>query len=196
MSYSGREINESFVLPEFRNDRYRQKYEELKIKLEDPNQVEYACVHEAGHVIFTRKAGFHQIEFHGPTMIYDDRIENEDDRYDYCIAAVADLRAANPEYYSEAVLCKLARIAIAGEVFNEIRQRYFTTIPADKRSDWRKFERECYKAHKSNTDIRYQPLRYWRGARTAVEAYLNNNPDEGMIQSTIAEVRLNCFDLR
>jgi hypothetical protein len=51
---------------------FLQKFDRLTRALADPRQVEIACTHDAGHLIYFRRAGIltENLKFYGPTVLY------------------------------------------------------------------------------------------------------------------------------
>lgn len=192
------EIDESGVSLEKRNHpEYERLLSKLKKELTASNSIEIFCVHEAGHLIFFRQAGFTEFIFLGPTMTYDSLkpCKDESERYDYFLAAVRTPEASQIHEYNENVLINLAGGAAAGEVFNEERQQC-PPVPIDKSSDFDGFDEHCRKALRYDNEIGYDAKSRWGRARDLVKAYLEDRTNETQIQSAIMEVRYGCFRLR
>jgi hypothetical protein len=195
--YIGKAINEEGVLREKRDHpEYRRLYSKLQIELTAVNAIDIFCTHEAGHLIFFRKAGFTRFEFLGPTMTYNSLMpyEDESQRYNYYIAAVRAPEILNIPRYDDSVLDALARGASAGEVFNEIRQQG-RPVPIDKSSDFDGFDDHCRRALRANGLIGYDAKGRWNRARSEVKAYLENSINEAEIHAAIVEVKHGCFGL-
>jgi hypothetical protein len=197
-AYTGRKIDESGVSLERRkHPEYKRLYSKLKKELTASHSIEIFCVHEAGHLIFFRQAGFTEFDFLGPTMTYDDLkpYDDESKRYNYFLAAVRTPEASRIDEYNENVLIRLAGGAAAGEVFNEVRQQC-PPVPIDKSSDFDGFDEHCRKALRYDNEIGYDAKGRWGRARDEVKAYLEDRTNETKIQSAITEVRYGCFKLR
>jgi len=198
MAYAGRAIDESGVPPEKRSHpEYLRRYLELQTLLTALNSIDKYCAHEAGHLIFFERAGLTQFEFYGPTMTFNDlhSFDDESKRYGYFLAAVRTPEAGDIQGYDDEMLNTLARAAVAGEVFNEVRQQS-PIRPIDESTDFVGFDAHCRKALREDFEIGYDAKGRWRKAQDAVRAYLQDNANEPEIQSAIAKVRFGCFGIR
>jgi hypothetical protein len=197
-SYRGRDIDENGVpLIKREHPEYKRLYKKLQSELAAPNSIDIFCAHEAGHLIFFRRAGFTQFKFYGPTMTYDaiNTFADESERYNYFIAAVRTPEANQLQGYNDDLLNSLARGAAAGEVFNEIRQRH-PPVPIDKSSDFDGFDLYCRNALRKNLSIGYDAEGRWKRARKEVEVYLGNRINENEIKTALMEVKYGCFGIR
>ena len=148
-------------------------------------------------MIFFKRAGLTRFEFYGPTMIYNDSqsVDDESKRYGYFLAAVRTPETRDIQGYDDELLSALARGAVAGEVFNEVRQqRPIRSI--DESSDFVGFNAHCLRALREDLDSGYDAKGRWRKAQDEVRAHLQDNANESEIQSAIAKVRFECFGLR
>jgi hypothetical protein len=198
MAYAGRPINEDQVLPaKCEHDEYKRLYAKLQAELEAENALETFCTHEAGHLIFFRRAGFTKFDFEGPTMTY--RLwltgESEADRYNYYLAAVHVPEVGRlRRYNNDDTLKEIARGAVAGEMFNEVRQNR-PSVPVDKSSDYDGFNELCLRALRTDNSFGYDAPGRWKRARDEVKDYLGSSAHEQEIQDAIVEVRFKCFSL-
>jgi hypothetical protein len=101
------EINESSVpLEKRRHPKYQELFSKLQKELTAKGAIEIFSTHEAGHLIFFKRAGFTQFEFHGPTMTYDG------ERCGYHIAAVETPESSRIRNYNGDILDRLARLGV------------------------------------------------------------------------------------
>lgn len=195
--YVGRAIDESGVdVKKREHPEYKRLYSKLQNELTASGAIDIFCVHEAGHLIFFRKAGYTTFIFRGPTMTYNPwkPCKDESERYNYYIAAVETPEIDRLVHYDDRTLLGLARGAAAAELFNEIRQQC-APIPIDKSSDFDGFDNHCRKALRYDPDIGYDASGRWRRARAEVTPYLHNPANEHEIQRATAEVKQQCFNL-
>ena len=197
-AYAGRAIDEDGVLPKKReHPEYKRLYAKLEKELTASNAIENFCAHEAGHLIFFKQAGFVKFDFYGPTMTYDafKPCKDESERYDYFIAAIHSPEMQNIRHYDGDTLDRLAKGAVAGELFAEVR-RGVIPPPVEKNHDFDSFDSHCRKALRFPYGVSYDAKGRWLAARPRVKEYLADPTNETKIQAAIAEVRYECFGLR
>ena len=74
----GHRIDISGVPVEMReHPEFLKKFNHLRRVLGDPRQVEIGCTHDAGHLIYFRRAGIptENLKFHGPTVFYNPQLQ-------------------------------------------------------------------------------------------------------------------------
>lgn len=175
---------------------YLLEYKQLEQDLSATTSIGIYCAHEAGHLIFFRRAGFTEFEFAGPTIHYDERYQEENNRYSSFPAAVMpiDLKLNSLCNYSDELLDSLARAGAAGDIFNEFEQGK-TPRPPESSDDFYHFDQHCRRALQQDSEIRYDAKGRWKRAQGDVRAYLRDNSNAPTIESAISEVRRQCFDL-
>jgi hypothetical protein len=192
------EIHTSRVPEDKRNhSEYRCRYSELQALLDSSSSIDLYCVHEAGHLIFGKRAGLTEFKFHGPTMTYDGVTPDKDEkeRFGYFLAAVETPETSRIQKYDDALLDAMAKCAVAGEVFEEVR-RGVPLKPIEKSWDFDTFDHFCRNARRADRDIDYDAKGRWLRAQPHVRIYLRDQANEAEIQSAIATVKYGCFRLR
>jgi hypothetical protein len=182
-------IDDSRVLPVSMKDdaEYMRRRQDIERRLRAPRAIETFCTHEAGHLIYFRRAGFTQFDFLGPTIAYDGK------RFDDCLAAVNPPKLGRNHFYDDDFLIELARGAVAGGVFVEVRLHY-PEIENGDGADWVLFENHCRRAQRQDVSRTFNPEERWRQARDEVKADLENHViTDDEIQRAEDEVRHKCF---
>ena len=170
-------------------------YSKLQSELTASKSIEIFCVHEAGHWIFFKQAGYTEFDFRGPTMVYNPLKERGNERFGYFQAAVRIPEASRIRNYDDSVLDGLARGSASGEVFEEVRLHHLPR-PHDGSSDFNSFDEHCRRALRNDFDIRYDAKGRWRRTRLKVKAYLEDGTNGEEVQDAIVKIRYECFRLR
>jgi len=166
---------------------FLQKFSHLTRALADPRQVEIACTHDAGHLIYFQRAGI-QIEsltFHGPTVKYNPKRQE----FVYFLVCV------EPPLNSPVQIDAFAKSAAAGGVFTAVLcGETYRGDEADL----------CVFTHVASGLLRQNPYlsgfvtvdSLWREARQAVEKDLRDADAtfHSEIAAAIAEIKARCLN--
>ena len=171
-----------------KHPEYLRRRQDIKNVLHLPNALEKFCTHEAGHLIYLKRAGLPDPEFFGPTITYDGR------NFDHCTIGVKPPDMKNsPGYFSGRFMIKLARVAVAGGVFSEELLHCSKEENGDS-VDWDLFVEYCKNAQRHDTGRSYNPDKRWRKARAQVKKDLDTQVITGNeIQSAKEEIKRKCF---
>jgi hypothetical protein len=183
----GHSIDISGVPVEKRGDLdFLQKFNHLTRVLADPRQVEIGCTHDAGHLIYFRRAGIptENIKFHGPTVFYNPQLQE----FLYFLACV------EPPFDCQVQIDAFAKGAAAGGVFSSVLCH--ETYRGDE-ADLDLFTRIANRWLQRNLHlwglVNIESL--WREAQQAVEADLRDADAtfHSEIAAAIAEIKARCL---
>lgn len=118
------------ILPEFR---------QLVSRLQQESEIDLACVHEAGHLFYSRRMGL-DVEFKGPTIY-----ETDDAKVPFAhfLAAVSNPELNENYCYDDERIAGIARIAVAG---GEFIKKFRPGKPLGDGGDYRTFSKRCNEA--------------------------------------------------
>lgn len=188
--YAGRSIVE-LACKHGQIPAYKNAYAQLCEDLSSHYNIEKYATHEAGHYIFSKRIGFTEFTFDGPTMeFYPD---DEELPYKYYHASVRSPQINSIPLVTENELEHIARLGVAGHVFNEIRQ-LTPAVQMESSDDYRNFVKFCRKAYDED-GVPFNPPFYWRMARPHVQAYLLDPRNEQEIQDAVIKMKAECFYL-
>jgi hypothetical protein len=169
-----------------KDEEYLRRLRAIENSLRIPERFEKTCTHEAGHLIYFRRAGFADFVYCGPKIFHDGR------QFVYWVAWVNPSAFNGNIFYSDELLRGIARGAAAGGVFLEVLLGC-SVIDNGSGDDLMSFGVHCSRAQAQLS----RPLNVqerWNRARSEVKLDLENNiirPDE--VERAKAEVVQNCF---
>ena len=170
-----------------------------------PGKVEAVCIHESGHLVFFKKAGFKTV-FRPPALKYSQTFKE----FVPVFAAVGTPEINKDTVYDEELLDNLARGGVAAAIFVDefIANRKNYGLVSDaliiellqereivNNNDKETFRQFCDWAMRNGSGIEFDPLTPWSKAQKHVEAYMHSPEFKEERSAAIAEIRLECFGL-
>jgi hypothetical protein len=180
-------------------------FQEANQSLLIPGKVEAICVHEAGHLVFFKKAKIRAI-LRGPALKY----SRTHKQFVPVPASIGTPEMNEHTPYDEELLENLARGGIAAGMFVDefITNRENYGLVSDaliaellrereivNNNDYCTFKLFCHWARTNGSQIEFDPLTPWSEAQKHVEAYTRCPEFKEERAAAIAEIRLECFGL-
>ena len=165
---------------------FQRRMREIKRDLADLPTIEICCTHEAGHLIYFRRAGATQFRFDGPMIFY----EAARDEFHHGLAGVKPL---SPIYDVDG----FAKGAVAGGVFSSLLCGQAHRGDSDDRLFFSRYIDHWLRQNPHLQGCNINADEMWRNAQLAVEEDLRapDSPLRAEIPLAVAEIKLECFIL-
>jgi hypothetical protein len=161
-------------------------FDKLAAQLEQESEIELVCVHEAGHLYYSRRMGLEPY-FAGPTVYHE--VDEDGEHFDSFPAAVLNPELNTSYRYNEERINGIARIAVAG---GEFVQRFLPGKPRGDGGDYTTFSKRCYGAMTQGYQYEIGPR--WRTAQAEVKLEIETLDFEKDVRPLMEEVRCKSFE--
>jgi hypothetical protein len=172
------------------DSRFRNLHARVEQEFELPHTIDNCCIHEAGHIIYLRRAGVKDFGYLGPRIEYRPLT---DTFHDFWAAVKPDYERISPDptFSGEDLIRALARGMAAGGIFTlALTNR---TVPGDA-DDYRIFGSLWDMLLKDSPNIAMSQENVWKGAQEDIERDLKNDLTlREQVRITADEIRPKLF---
>jgi hypothetical protein len=179
--------------------------QEANQKLLIPGKIEAVCIHEAGHLVFFKKAKIRTV-LRQPALKYSQTHK----KFVPVLAAVGTPEINEDTAYDEELLDNLARGGVAAGMFVDefiankkdygpVSDALIFELLQEREivnnNDKDTFTQYCDWAMRNGSGIEFDPVTPWSKAQEHVEAYMHCPEFKEKRSAAIAEIKLECFGL-